>query len=59
MRAGSGASMITSCQTVPVNQSAGVRREGADPLRRISISFVSLVRRSGRLFAERGPFAIT
>jgi hypothetical protein len=51
--------MITSCQTVPVNQSAGVRREGADPLRRISISFVSLVQRSGRLFAERGLFAIT
>src|SRR5262249_20318082 len=31
MRAGSGASMIGSCHTVPVNQSPGMRRDGADP----------------------------
>src|ERR1700730_12232091 len=31
MRAGAGASMIGSCHTVPVNQSAGMRRDGAEP----------------------------
>jgi len=31
MRAGAGASMIGSCQTVPVNQSPGIRREGTEP----------------------------
>ena len=36
-RAGSGASMIGSCQTVPVNDCAGPRRDGTEPLGRISM----------------------
>jgi hypothetical protein len=31
MRAGAGASMIGSCHTVPVNDSAGILREARDP----------------------------
>src|ERR1700687_3232030 len=31
MRAGAGASMIGSCHTVPVNESAAPRRGGTDP----------------------------
>jgi hypothetical protein len=31
MRAGPGASMIGSCHTVPVNDSATMRRDGRDP----------------------------
>jgi hypothetical protein len=30
-RAGPGASMIGSCQTVPVNDSAGIFRDARDP----------------------------
>src|ERR1700722_16078429 len=37
-RAGSGASMIGSCHTVPVNQSADIRREGVDPAGRSSMT---------------------
>jgi len=33
MRAGAGASMIGFCQTVPVNDSGGMRREGTEPQR--------------------------
>src|SRR5579863_254916 len=36
-RAGAGASMIGSCQTIPVNDSAGPRRDGTEPLGRISM----------------------
>jgi hypothetical protein len=37
MRAGAGASMIGSCQTVPVNDSAGIRRDGIEPSGLMSI----------------------
>src|SRR5580704_9375758 len=39
MRAGAGASIIGSCHTVPVNQSAGMRRDGAEP--QVLISMIS------------------
>src|SRR5262249_4471981 len=38
MRAGAGASMIGSCQTVPVNDCAGARREGVAPNGLISMA---------------------
>ena len=41
MRAGAGASMIGSCQTVPVNESAGPRREGTEPSGLISMTVLS------------------
>ncbi len=37
MRAGAGASTIGSCQTVPVNDSAGMRRDGTVPDRLMSM----------------------
>ena len=37
-RAGSGASMIGSCHTVPVNQSPGIRLDAIVPQGRISIT---------------------
>jgi hypothetical protein len=37
MRAGAGASAIGSCQTVPVNESAGMRRDGIEPDRLMSM----------------------
>jgi hypothetical protein len=40
-RAGSGASMMGSCRTVPVNAGAGARRVGFDPQRRMSMGFLS------------------
>jgi hypothetical protein len=38
MRAGAGASMIGFCHTVPVNDSSGMRREGAEPNGLISMN---------------------
>src|SRR5437773_1617158 len=38
MRAGAGASMIGSCHTVPVKESAGARREGTEPNGLISMA---------------------
>ena len=43
IRAGAGASMIGSCHTVPVKLSAGVRREGTEPKRLISMAAFLLV----------------
>ena len=40
--AGAGASMIGSCQTVPVNDSAGIRRDGIEPNGLISMNCPSL-----------------
>jgi hypothetical protein len=37
IRAGAGASMMGSCHTVPVNDSAGVLREGTEPNRLMSM----------------------
>ena len=41
IRAGAGASMMGSCQTVPVNESAPMRREGVAPSGLISMSAFS------------------
>ena len=42
IRAGAGASMIGSCQTVPVNESAGIRRDGIEPNGLISMNCPSI-----------------
>jgi hypothetical protein len=43
MRAGAGASMIGSCQTVPVKESAGPRREGVEPNGLMSMAAIPLL----------------
>ena len=47
MRAGAGASMIGFCHTVPVNDSAGPRRDAVDPKALISM-MPSFRARNGR-----------
>jgi hypothetical protein len=43
MRAGAGASMIGSCHTVPVKESAGPRRVGFDPAKTMSMGILPFV----------------
>src|SRR5439155_7161779 len=59
IRAGAGASMIGSCHTVPVNESAGPRRVGLLPPGVISIrvSFHTWVSGSARRYDVAGPDA--